>query len=109
MLATMQNQQFRNLLLAWPEKAMRFIYEAYYYNLLILSQRQTRDFITAEDVVQEVFTGIWHNHERFAKKNAQAIEYYLVKTVRKKSYAAYREKVRIDAERIRKARERSDS
>lgn len=108
MLATIQNQQFRDLLLSWPEKAIRFIYEAYYDNLLIISQRLTRDFITAEDVVQEVFAGIWHNHVRFAKNDKQAIEYYLIKEVKKKSQAAYREKERSDSERIRKAREKSD-
>jgi RNA polymerase sigma factor (sigma-70 family) len=108
MSATIQNQQFRNLLLSWPEKAIRFIYEAYYDSLLILSQRLTRDLITAEDVVQEVFAGIWIDHQRFAKNDRQAIEYYLVSAVRKKSRAAFREKERIDAEQVRKERERSD-
>ncbi|MEO5980655.1 MAG: sigma-70 family RNA polymerase sigma factor [Chryseolinea sp.] len=108
MLATIQNVQFRNLLLSWPEKAIKFIYEAYYDNLLIISQRLTRDFITAEDVVQEVFAEIWHNHKRFARNNEQAIEYYLIRAVKRKSVEVYREKVKSDSARIRKAMRKSD-
>ena len=70
---------------SWPEKAITYLFECYYESLLIISQRYTNDLNASEDVVQEILTHLWRNHDEFGKHDGESIESYLVKRTKAKS------------------------
>lgn len=91
MVAFTDEKRFRNLLLTWPEKALRFLYEAYFESLLLISTRVTHDPVLAEEVVRDSFVQIWRNHRALASSEESSIQYYLVRTVKTRSTVALRD------------------
>lgn len=91
MVAFTDEKRFRDLLLTWPEKALRFLYEAYFERLLLISIRVTRDPALAEEVVRDSFVQIWNNHRALASNDESSIQSYLVRTVKARSTVALRE------------------
>ena len=109
MLASSQNDRFRNLLLSWPEKAVRILYESYYDSLLIISQRFTHDLNASEDIVQETFTHVWQHHKSLGQQRSQSIQYYLVKVVKNKSITVYKQRMRLESNQARYANQKNQS
>lgn len=91
MVAFTDEKRFRELLLTWPEKALRFLYEAYFESLLSISTRVTLDPLLAEEVVRDSFIQMWNDHKALALNNESSIQYYLVRTVKARSTAALRD------------------
>jgi len=98
MAAKIDNNRFRELLLAYPAKAIELLYETYYNGLTRLALRFTRDEITAEDIVQEVFLYVWKNHKRLGQYHEQSIEHYLTRAVRYKAISHYKQKIKLSIE-----------
>jgi RNA polymerase sigma factor (sigma-70 family) len=62
-----KNQDLKNLLLFFPERAIEFLYQDYYSSLVRIAERRTHDTDAAEDIVQEAFTDIWENRRQLAQ------------------------------------------
>jgi len=101
MLASIDNDRFRNLLLSWPEKAITFLYESYYDRLIRISERLTFDRKASEDIVQETFTLVWEQHKLLGQQRGQPLQHFLVRVVKNKSISFYRNKARTDAGRLK--------
>ena len=100
MLAPIDNDRFRNLLLSWPGKAIKFLYELYAESLISISERITSDRKASEDIVQETLTLVWENHKLLGQQRDQPIQYYLIKVVKYKSINFYRKKARIEVNKV---------
>jgi RNA polymerase sigma-70 factor (ECF subfamily) len=81
----MDNQRFRNLLAAYPKKALQFLYTHYHATLLNTAYMRVHDQQAAEDIVQETFVHIWSEHKHLSKHHDLSIEFYLLKVVRNKA------------------------
>lgn len=84
------NQRFRKLLSAYPAKAIEFLYEAFYQNLLSLSQSLTHNQKASEDIVQETFIHVWERHQWLSQHHDRSIEHYLVRVVKNMSISYYK-------------------
>jgi hypothetical protein len=84
MLVTIGNSEFRNLLICWPEQAIRILYELHYDALLIISLRITNDVIVSEDIVRQLFTNMWLHHKKPCNSN-EPIQREIVRMVRQRS------------------------
>jgi len=67
------------------------IYRRYWSLLLALAYNRLKDLQSAEDIVHDVFAGIWYNRHRQeirTLKNylATAVKYLVLREIRKKSY-----------------------
>lgn len=101
MLAPIDNDRFRNLLLSWPGKAVGLLYELYSESLISISERITCDRKASEDIVQETLTLVWENHKLLGQQRDQPIQQYLIRVVKYKSISFYRKKTRIEASKIK--------
>ena len=97
---SIDNDRFRNLLLAWPDKAIEYLYEDYYESLVSISEWKTHDHKASEDIVQEVFALIWKNHESIALREDLLIGHYLFTIVKNKSINHYNETIRLNKDQI---------
>jgi len=66
------------------------MYRRYWSLLLALAYNRLKDLATAEDIVHDVYAGLWHNrrsHEIRSLKNylAASVKYLILKEVRKKA------------------------
>jgi RNA polymerase sigma factor (sigma-70 family) len=93
MATATDNEQFRKLLSAYPEKAIEILYEQFEQSLKVLALRMTQDVIATEDIVQEAFIVIWENHKQLSEMHELSIERYLVKIVRNKSVDFFKDKM----------------
>lgn len=101
MSGLLDNKRFRKLLLAWPEKAIAFLYDSYYESLIVIAEKRTGDRKASEDIVQETFTLIWQNRNWLGQQHKKSIQNYLFKVVKNKSISFYRKKVKKDADRMK--------
>lgn len=82
MSSTIENERFRNLLDAYPVKAIEYLYEHYYEQLFRLAAWLTRNEHQAQDILQDVFLHIWKNHKALSKQHEQPILHYMIRAVR---------------------------
>lgn len=94
MSASIDNEQFRNLLFSWPEKAILFLYEHYYDHLIRIADMHTHDRRTSEDVLQEVFADVWKKHRTLGQQRDQSIQSYLIKAVAYHAISLYKKRAR---------------
>ena len=88
------NNRFRKLLLALPEKAIEILYEQYYHVLVSLAESLTHDRKASEDIVQETFIHVWEQHRKLGQPESRSFGYYLVRVVRNKAITWYKEQLR---------------
>lgn len=101
MSGLLDNKRFRKLLLAWPEKAIAFLYDSYYKSLLSIAESRTGDRKASEDIVQETFALVWQNRKWLGQQHNKSIQNYLFKVVKNKSISFYRKKVKKDSDRMK--------
>jgi RNA polymerase sigma-70 factor (ECF subfamily) len=97
----MQNEEFRKLLLAYPSKAIKLLYDEYYTRLVRLALKYTKEEKTAEDVVQETFAHIWENYKKLGEYHERSIQYYLVRVVKNKAVSEYRKSITVRESKAR--------
>lgn len=88
------NERFRRLLIAQPEKAITILYEKYYHILVDVAESYVHDRKAAEDIVQETFIHVWERHRNLGQPNERSIEHYLIRVVRNKSITCYNKRLR---------------
>src|SRR5688500_2561886 len=86
------NEQFRNHLYSWPEKALVFLYDHYYDQLIRIADMHTQDRGASEDVLQEVFADVWQKHKVLGQQRSESIQAYLIKAVAYHSITFYKKK-----------------
>lgn len=94
MSGTIDNARLRKLLLSYPDKAIEILYDLYYDNLLRVALLLTHEEDVAEDIVQETYLHVWENNRKLGRQRKQSILPYLVKVVKNKSIAYFRDDVR---------------
>ena len=82
---TLNNDEFKRLLLSWPAKAIHYLYTFHRDSLLRMSLQRTGSREAAEDVVQEAFADLWEKYPDLGQKKDLLIAPYLSATVRNKS------------------------
>src|SRR5687768_14570374 len=88
------NEKLRDLILTWPDMAIKYLYDHYYNSLVHIAERQTHDWKASEDIVQEAFIEIWKNSKRLCAREGFLIRPYLVFLVKKKSITFYHQSIR---------------
>lgn len=88
------NDDFRNLLFSWPEKAMRCIYDHLYDDLIRVADLHTHDRAVSQDALQEVFADIYVRHKEIGRPRAESIIRYLIRAVTNHSITLYRKSAR---------------
>lgn len=94
MSAPTKNNDFRNLLLSWPEKAIAYLYEHYYDHFLRIADMHTHDRNMSEDAIQEVFIDIAQRHRELGQPSDQHIQTYLIRAVTNHSITLYKKGLR---------------
>lgn len=79
------------LLTANDEKAFAAIYDRYWKKLFAMAVNRLKDKSAAEDVVHDVFAGLWHNRMKLQVHTlenylAVAVKYTILNSIRKKQY-----------------------
>ena len=100
MPSVLDNEPFRNLLYSWPEKALAFLYDRYYDQLIHIADMHTRDRHASQDVVQEVFADVWQKHKTLGSQRGESIQGYLVKAVAYHSITVYRKKAKTAEQQV---------
>ena len=95
-----ENEQFRKLLLAFPAKAIAFLYDQYYQSLIGIARKLTHDQKTSEDIVQETFVHVWENHQQLGQYHERSIEHYLVKVVKNKAISRYKRTLQLNERKM---------
>lgn len=83
------NVRFRNLLRAYPIKAIELLYDLYHKSLVRLAKSLTHDEEIAEDIVQEAFLHVWVKRAELCNDHTNSFEHYLVRVVRNKAITQY--------------------
>lgn len=89
MMSTIQTEPVKRLLYLWPEKAIRILYNNYYDGLTYVTQRHTRDFHMAGDIVQYTLAELWLRHRERRLDRSKSVEHYLVNTVKRRGRKAF--------------------
>lgn len=95
-----ENERFRKLLLAFPAKAIEFLYDQYYQSLISIAKRLTHDEKVSEDIVQETFVHVWENHKQLGQYHERSIEHYLVRVVKNKAISRYKRTLQLNERKI---------
>ncbi|MBS1680970.1 MAG: sigma-70 family RNA polymerase sigma factor [Bacteroidetes bacterium] len=95
-----ENERFRKLLLAFPAKAIEFLYDQYYHSLISIARRLTHDTKVSEDIVQETFVHVWENHKQLGQYHERSIEHYLVRVVKNKAISHYKRTLQLNEKKI---------
>lgn len=97
MSAFIENERLKNLLFSWPKEAMEFLYDFYFDNFIIISEKYTHDRETSEEIVQDVFFNVWKNHKVVGQDRGESIQSYIIKAVEYKSISFYYRKEKANA------------
>ena len=90
------DKELLDLLKAGKEKAFTEIYNRYWKRLLSIAYNLTKDKSTAQEIVQEIFTGLWIKQ---ADLNIESLNGYLATAVRFSVFKLiYRQKRRLEIE-----------
>ena len=101
MAVNIDNERFRKLLQAYPEKAIEILYALHGKSLLNLAKKWINSHEAAEDIVQETFLYVWKNSQRLAQYHDRSIEHYLVKIVKNMSMTFYKRSKKLEVERMK--------
>ena len=93
MSGIIDNVRFRKLLLAFPAKAIEFLYNEYYHSLILIALRQTHDRRASEDIVQETFVHVWEHYKELGQHHERSIQHYLVRVVKNKAITHFKRTV----------------
>ena len=93
MFPVIQTEPFKRLLLLWPEKAIRLLFDNYYDALTYIAQRHTRDIHAAEEVVQYTLAELWFRHHEKRIDKYNSVQHYLVSTVKHRARMAFAHRV----------------
>lgn len=92
MQVPLNNRAIRKLLLSFPAKAIKILYDNYYRGLLRISFNYTHDEDASKDIVQETFSYLWQHAKDVSEYHERSIEHYLVRIVMNKSITWYNQK-----------------
>lgn len=95
MRTILNNDEFKTLLLAWPNRAIQYLYDLHHRGLLKASQQRTHNREAAEDIVQDAIADLWEKHHELARKDDVSIDPYLYTIVRNRSITFYHRMVRL--------------
>ncbi len=95
-----KNEEFKRLLISWPDRAIQLLFNTYRENLIRFSEKRTRNLPDAEDVVQETFEYIWSKRETLGNSEGVLIAPYLYALVKKKSITYYNESLKRNEESL---------
>jgi len=84
------NIRFRKLLRAYPAKAIQFLYEFYYADLLRISVRLTGNVEASEDILQETMVLVWRRSEWLSRQHEKPIIAWLTRVVQNKSISYFK-------------------
>ena len=90
MFVGIDNDNIRKLLLAYPRKAIKLLYDHYYHVLVGISLKYTGNRAAAEDIVQEVFVLVWEKRHSLVEVHATPIRNFLIRIVKYKSIDFFR-------------------
>lgn len=90
----LSNEGFRHLLLTFPAKALKHLYDHYYSSLFAVSIRLTNNPLASQDIVQETFINVWEKRKWLAIQHEKPIQHYLVKVVKNKSITYFKRNLR---------------
>ncbi len=79
---TLNNEEFKRLLLSWPDRAVQYLYTLHRSSLVRRSEQRTHNRKDAEDVVQEAFADLWEKHREIGGKEDLVITPYLYRMVK---------------------------
>lgn len=85
------NAKFRELLRAYPVKAIELLYKRYYDSLFRIARFLTRNDEASKDIVQETLATVWENRRQLGREDDRSIEHYLVKVAKYKAITCYKE------------------
>ncbi len=88
--AVFDSARFRKLLLALPAKAIGYLYDFHYHDLVRMAFRLTRDSRASEDIVQETFVHVWENYKTLGREHEVSILAYIARVVKNKSITYYK-------------------
>lgn len=94
------NHEIRKLLLSYPGRAIKILWDHYYQSLLKIAFNLTHDRDASKDIVQETFAYLWQNSRKLGQHHERSIQHYLVRIVRNKSITYYNENVAISKRKI---------
>lgn len=95
------NNEIRKLLLSYPKRAIRILWDQYYNSLVKIAFNLTHDTDASKDIVQETFSYVWQNSRELGNYHERSIQHYLVRIVRNKSITHYKENLKISKRKIR--------
>ena len=93
------NEVFKDLLLAWRDRSVDYLYEHYYSSLVHIAERKTHDRKASEDIVQEAFIEVWQKSEWLAMQKDLLIGPYLIGTVKNKAITLFHQRSRLGERR----------
>lgn len=80
------------------EPAFRFIYDRYYYNVARVGMKYLQDARLTEDLIQEIFSGIWANRSQFI--GVEQFQFYLYTMVKNRALKYLKSIARESAARL---------
>lgn len=89
MANSIDNDRLRKLTLAWPDRAIKILYEHYHGVLVNIAERKTHNRKASEDIVQDVFIQFWTNSRRLCASEKFLILPYLLNCVKWKAINCY--------------------
>lgn len=90
MFSILNNEEFKRLLLSWPNRAIKYLYDLHHRSLLKISEQRTHNRKAAEDIVQDAITYLWERRQELARQEDLLIEPYLYKVVKNQSINFYK-------------------
>lgn len=87
---------FKDLILAWRDRTIDYLYEHYYSSLVHIAERKTHDRKASEDIVQEAFIEVWQKSEWLASQKGLLIGPYLISIVKNKAITYYNQTAKLD-------------
>jgi RNA polymerase sigma-70 factor (ECF subfamily) len=94
------NHEIRKLLLSFPKRAIKILFDQYYKSLLKIAFNMTHDRDASKDIVQDTFTYVWQNSRKLGNYHERSIQHYLVRIVRNKSITYYYDNLALSEQKI---------
>lgn len=88
------DETFNDLFRTWPDKAITYIYDHYYKELVHIAERRTSDRNAAEDIVQDVLVEFWKKSKEIRMRKGFLIGPYLIYLVKNRSINFYNQRSR---------------
>lgn len=86
------DEAFIDLFRILPDKAIKYLYDHYYNELVHIAERRTNDRNAAEDIVQDVLVEFWKKSAEIVKREGFLIGPYLIYLVKYRSINYYKQR-----------------